>query len=447
MATEYYLLQQIEALMSDPANWDNAYARETDPLKRLECLTRHYNGHLRQRAVLCLGSMKAGETLPAIIRRANDWVSQVRDAARQSIRQFMVPQGARWLVECLPEFGKLLSSQRDDHARLLEEIHRFLVRPENNAVLMEGLNSAKPDVARLVLGLMLEQQLFTVDVIFERTQGHKNPSVRLIATRAWLRQSGRRNEQDLLTLLKDRYAPVRQVALAVVMDENADVPVTMLLTLLHDNNELVRKRAARVLTERGHSPVAHSLAVFNDATQNLSRRCVALRALDEQKYEDVLALALDCLKSDSTALYKTALDIAVDHLQENARELLLEAMSYPAYSVAKRACRQYAKRKFFLTLEEILRSQAAAPSAEHLGLYLPLSARLGLWEGLQFMLMQAGNAEREPMRQALAKWTTRLNRFYTEPTAHQKTALRALLIQHPDVGLRDKNYLMQVLSA
>ncbi|MFU2319058.1 HEAT repeat domain-containing protein [Rahnella sp. PCH160] len=380
MATEYYLRRQLEVMMADPQNRDYSYSNETDPRKRLECLTRHYNGHIRQRAVLCLGLMKEGEALPSIIKRVNDWASQVRDAARQSIRQFMTPESAGWLVACLPDFYALLNTWRDNHALLVDEIVSFLARTEHCAALMSGLVSPKRDVARHALALLLEHQLLAVDFIFESTRRHKNATVRLVAARALLAQPESVTQEWLLTLLKDRYAPVRQAALSHVTDEGRDVPVSLLLELLCDRNEVVRKRAAKLLIARGQPVIAHYLSIFSDENQKLSRRRIALLGLDEQKYENVLALAADCLKSPNTSLCKTALQITVHGLQENAREVLLEAMAHPAYPVAIFACRHFVKMKLYIRLSEIQQNQAVAPSVKHQQLYFSLAARLNRWD-------------------------------------------------------------------
>lgn len=403
MATEYYLLRQLEMMMADPENWDYSYSNETDPPKRLECLTRHYNGHIRQRAVLCLGLMKEGEALPSIIKRVNDWVSQVRDAARQSIRQFMTPESAGWLVACLPDFYALLNTRRDNHALLVDEIVSFLARPERCAALMTGLASPQKDVARHALALLLEHHLLAVDVIFESTRRHKNAAVRLAAARALLAQPELITQERLLTLLKDRYAPVKQATLAHVTDEARDVPVSLLLELLCDRNEVVRKRAAKLLIARGQPVLAHYLSIFDDENQKLSWRRIALSGLDEQKYENVLALAADCLKSRNKALCKTALQITVYHLQENAREVLLEAMAHPAYPVAIFAFRNFVKLKLYIRLSDIQQNQLVAPSVKHQRLYFSLAARLNRSDRLQFLLMNADNADAALLRQMLAQ--------------------------------------------
>jgi len=446
MATEYYLRRQLEVMMADPKNWDYSYSNETDPRKRLECLTRHYNGHIRQRAVLCLGLMKEGEALPSVIKRVNDWASQVRDAARQSIRQFMTPESAGWLVACLPDFYALLNTRRDNHALLVDEIVSFLARPEHCTALMSGLGSPKNDVARYAQALLLEHQLLAADVIFESTCRHKNAAVRLAAARALLAQPESVTQERLLELLKDRYAPVKQAALNHVIDEARDVPVSLLLELLCDRNEVVRKRAARLLIAGGQPVIAHYLSIFGDENQKISRRRIALSGLDEQKYENVLALAADYLKSTNKALCKTALQITVHGLQEDAREVLLEAMAHPAYPVAIFACRYFVKLKLYIRLSDIQQNQAVSPSVKHQQLYFSLAARLNRWDRLQFLLMNAESADTELLRQALNNGSHELTHTYHEPSREQKKVLLALLRQHPHIALKDRPYLLQMLA-
>ena len=80
MASEYFLLKQIEQLLIGANNsyWSLA---NHDPLletARLKILTQHYNGHIREKAVLCLGLMREISALPELIMRANDWAEPVR---------------------------------------------------------------------------------------------------------------------------------------------------------------------------------------------------------------------------------------------------------------------------------------------------------------------------------------------------------------------------------
>ncbi|WP_158783403.1 hypothetical protein [Pantoea sp. BAV 3049] len=67
MASEYFIRRQLDALMEEPTNRDDGLwvRTEQDPVKKLEQLTRHHNGRIRQRAVLCLGLMHEVSTLPS----------------------------------------------------------------------------------------------------------------------------------------------------------------------------------------------------------------------------------------------------------------------------------------------------------------------------------------------------------------------------------------------
>lgn len=448
MAIEYFLLRQLEKLMAEPLNrhyWCDQKL-DSDPAKRLQQLTLHYNGRIRERAVLCLGYMREGAALPALIERANDWVMQVRKAARTSLQQFMNPQDAHLLVGCLPNFFGLLRGGRDDHQKLVDEVVHFLIRPENLNQLVSGLAAKEKEVPRAVLCILLEQKCFSVDVIFQKISQHDDALVRLMGVKALLLHPDLVTAEILCILLKDSYALVKQAALQHVIDEKWVIAPGQLLPLLIDRNELVRKRAARLLDAGGISPAEYYKSVFNDLSRKAADRSAALMGLDEQKYNGAVALALACRDLSQTRLYRTALYVLVRNLQEDAREYLLEALVHPKYSTAKIAMQKIVKLKLYISLSEIQQSLAAAPTSKHPSLYYVLANRLSLWDSLIFLLTAKKDMESQYMQEAIAAWEKRSRGISLKPSQSQKNQLRALLEIHPELIFKDRLFLMQSLA-
>ncbi|WP_435928951.1 HEAT repeat domain-containing protein [Dryocola sp. BD613] len=448
MSMEYFLLRQLEKLMAEPSNRDDWFDQkpDPDPAKRLEQLTRHYNGRIRERAVLCLGFMRKGAALPVLIERANDWVMQVRRAARMSLQQFMNPQDAHLLVGCLPNFFALLSGGRDDHQKLVDEIVHFLTLPENLNQLVNGLAAKEKEVSRAALRILLEQKCFSVDVIFQKISRHDDVLVRFMGARALFLHPERLTPETLSYLLKDSYAPVKQLTLQYIIDEKRIISPVQLMPLLIDRNELVRKRAARLLDASGISPVEYYRSVFNDLSRKAADRGAALMGLDEQKYSGAVALALTCRDLKQPRLYRTALHVLVRNLQEDAREYLLEALVHPTYSTAKIAMRQIVKLKLYISPGEIQQSLAAASGSKHPGLYYALANRLSLWDSLIFLLTAKKDMESQYIQEAIAAWEKRSCGLSLKPSQSQKSQLLALLEMHPELIFRDRLFLMQLLA-
>ncbi|MBP2169976.1 hypothetical protein J2125_003168 [Erwinia toletana] len=448
-ASDFFLQRQLDALMADAANQDYRLWVKTEhhPVKRLEQLARHYNGRIRQRVVLRLGYMHQPSSLPALIERANDWAAPVRSAARQSIRRYITQQDAGLLVDCLPDFYRLLNGERDDHQRLVDEVIQFLSLPQHQQRLLDGVCVAHKNIARIATQVLIEQQLFPPGKIFQQASLQQDCMVRLMAARAVLSSCAAVTTERMQELLSDSYPPIKQLALHYVINQKTEVSLPLLRVLLLDRNELVRKRAARLLKAGGWSPTEHYLTVFNDTGRKVTERSVALLGLDEQKYLPVEALALNSLNSQQPGMYRVALRVIVRHQQQEAREILLEAISCPSSAIGRMACRQFIKLKLFLRPGELQQVLDTHPCADRQRLCLALTSSLNLWDSLIFLLYNAAIFEKSLTQQALSGWKVRANRGGTQPDARQKRELLVLLDSCGDDLFKGKDYLQQLLSS
>lgn len=447
MATEFFLLRQLDVLMAEPNNrgfWFTVNP-EPDLAKRLEKLTRHHNGRVRERAVLCLGLMGAGAALPALIERANDWAMPVRRAAHASILQFIKPENAQLLASYLPNLFRLLDGKRGDHQSLVNQIIHFLALPENRDVLLDILVSQDKNVARSALQVLLEHHIFSEDILFEHAKQNSDAIVRFIAARALLLCPAMVTKERIACLLKDSYAPIKQAALHYLIEEPRCVSPSLLFPLLLDRNELVRKRAARLLTAGDVSPLKCYIAVFHDGSRKAVERGTALLGLDEQKYKHVVELALNSLNSSSAVVYKAALLVIVRNLQEDAREYLLKALTYNSYVITRMAVKTFIKLKLYLTLADIQQSLEAAPTVKHVELCFALASRFNEWNQLILLLSHTNTKANEFTSEAVARWTLQLNKFTVQPSESQKRELLLLIENHPAITKKDRGYMMQFL--
>jgi hypothetical protein len=88
------------------------------------------DGHERQAAIETLARMRPPEALPGLIARVNDWVPQVRSAARSAIEQFFVDDAFPAWLDALPALVDVLRGQRADHSSLLDGIAAFMLAPQ-----------------------------------------------------------------------------------------------------------------------------------------------------------------------------------------------------------------------------------------------------------------------------------------------------------------------------
>jgi len=145
-------------------------------------MSEHWNGYKRENAVRRLGMLGNPIAIPKLIVRANDWVPQVRNAARESIEKLLMNKNAEAFVYSLPDIYHLQDCGRDNHNTLIDKIERFLTRTENRKYLISSIEMDEPSIARNALKLCIENSLIEkyklVSICFE----HNDVIVRNIAS-------------------------------------------------------------------------------------------------------------------------------------------------------------------------------------------------------------------------------------------------------------------------
>ena len=122
--------------------------------------SRDYSGYIRQAAIARVLELGHPEFLPAIAARLNDWVPQVRDAARSALLTLLpaMPQDA--VLSILPVIAGLRNAGRHDHAEWLEKFERVLLQHFEAQVFADGALSGKTKVARACFDLMVRRSIF-----------------------------------------------------------------------------------------------------------------------------------------------------------------------------------------------------------------------------------------------------------------------------------------------
>ncbi|WP_409309178.1 HEAT repeat domain-containing protein [Pectobacterium sp. B1J-3] len=435
------LLHQLDKLLASSDNdYQPAQSGSLGEASRLIGLTRHYNGHIRQCAVRCLGLMDEVSALPAMIERVNDWAEPVRRSARQSVRRLLTSYNAAHFVENLPAIFWLLQCQRENHQPLVDDIVSFLAEEAHAPSLLVGLCSEDKTVARLALDILVECELFPLRQIFTQAMLHHDPLVRVNAMQYLLR-SGRDVDHDVITiLLKDTFAPIKQVALQYVMEQAFPVSTALLITLLFDKNALVRQRASALLRERNDDPVMHYLAARDRAT-TVTVQKITLWGLDEHRYDGIVALAERSLDERYPSLYYSALRILLQHTGDDAREPLLASLRHPSIAIAKVARKLFYQQKIYLSLPELQRCMESPSSREHVEIYYFLAHKLNKWDWLVFLLDNVKLENLALTQAGVANWIERFNRSGILPNTRQQARLRTLLDEHPHVISRESSYI------
>jgi hypothetical protein len=109
----------------------------------------HRNGYVREAAVRGLAESRDGRAVPYLLLRLNDWVNQVRAAAREAIEVFLQPAFASDIIAALPVVSALVRRTRADHASALRQGRG---RRAWGSARPAGCSGSRPCPASCVLG-------------------------------------------------------------------------------------------------------------------------------------------------------------------------------------------------------------------------------------------------------------------------------------------------------
>ncbi len=107
-----------------------------------------YSGYVRQAAVERAARLCQPEFAPAIVARLNDWVPQVRDAARSALLVVLPAMPADAALAIMPAIVNLRNAGRYDQAAWLDRIEHDLLAQLTPAFLLAGVRNAEAKVAR-----------------------------------------------------------------------------------------------------------------------------------------------------------------------------------------------------------------------------------------------------------------------------------------------------------
>ncbi len=115
---------------------------------------RAYSGYVRQAAIARAVALRRPELLAPLAARLNDWVPQVRDAARSALITLLPVMPVQETLAILPAIVKLRSAGRHDHAAWLDAFERDLFKYLPSNLFVAALAGPLPKVARACFELL-----------------------------------------------------------------------------------------------------------------------------------------------------------------------------------------------------------------------------------------------------------------------------------------------------
>ena len=413
----------------------------------------HRSGYVREAAVRGLARTGDGRAVPYLLLRLNDWVKQVRAAAREAIEVFFQPALASDVIAALPVVWALARRTRADHEDLINRVFAFLRSPACLAAVRAGCGALDREIRRDCFQILLRargvQDAGEAQAVFSAALADRDPAVRLWAARDLARALPAPWAEALARhALADRSVQVRRAALAVVAPTLSDDEARPLLeSALLDTHTTARWQARVLVLARGPFDFAGFYRrVLSSANQPALVRG-ALLGLGESGTAEDVARVVPFLSADRLRVRCAALHARADLEPLASTEAYLAALRSVEPGLSREARRALEPRLDHVPVEILHALVIDHPLPAHTRRNaLSLANGKSKWERLPVLL--EGCADSDEMIAKMASllvdgWCARYNRSFLQPTPAQvalasasyaRVARRLSARSRPEIG-------------
>jgi HEAT repeat protein len=399
--------------------------QKQEGLDDLLLMAEHWNGFKRENAVRRLGMLGNPIAIPKLVVRVNDWVPQVREAAREALLKLMTPKNAIAFAECLPDLFHLKTCGRDNHTRFIAEVLSYLLKDENVESIREVALSLEPKVARIAVRLCFEHSLLDRDELVTKCLSHPDILVRSIAA-DHLREISGKTLVDLLKIaIKDPFMPIRREAFQIYLKNNPRQGEMIANTFLFDRHISIRELAITHLLKKGTDVRGIYTSVMSSTFETISRKKFSILGLAYLGAKEEVPTISQHVTNKSPGVRKSAIQALEKLMGEESRALLVNALDDPSPSVAKEASRLITKLKLKFNSSEIKEAIDIQGHSHTLVLATGAMKKSNKWERLIFLLSVLGetadddSSDKDAIQTELVKWDADFNRSSSQPSILQ----------------------------
>jgi hypothetical protein len=299
-----------------------------------------YSGYHRQAAVERAAQLADPELLPMVADRLNDWVPQVRDAARSAMLVMLPRMSSNAIWQILPTVTELRNKGRSDHSGWLDQFAQELIQYLQVDDLLKAIPGSDRKLARACFDLLRHHALVDhtvlgkvalssrADIVLAvrgaqiihllphdqqaalyatALQSHFGP-VRTLGVSGLLRQPSVHDKRDLAkSFLLDPQSSVRGAAISFLVSDQFDVK-SYYRTLLESPAATASQVRICLIALAGLRDATDVPLVRRFATHPLaSVRLTALNAWFKLAEADKDTIARAALADSASSLKKVAL--------------------------------------------------------------------------------------------------------------------------------------------
>jgi hypothetical protein len=397
----------------------------------------HGSGYVREAVVRALADHRGGAELPFLLIRLNDWVPQVRDAARRAVAERVRPEYVGSLARCLPLIERLRDQGRGDHGAVYDATVALLNGAQGRAELRRAIGAADRQTRRVAFRLLVDAPGDDVPTVLGEALASADTVIRLWAAReARCRLDGDALQEALARMARDRFMPVRREALYGRVERMPASASRYLRETLLDPHASMRDAARFYLGKRGEGDVAEFYRERLAAAAENELATVISGLGETGGVADAAAVAR-FLDHPMPRVRRAAVR-AVGRLdREGHGEQIVAALGDDSPTVAKAARDAVSGRPELRTAGRLWPIFESARRPHVRRIVLELLAELRWWDAAPLLATAAADPADERLRRRAVEFLARRasdpGRLTVRPSREQVEALAGAVARHADV--------------
>lgn len=383
-----------------------------------------YNGYVREASVIKLKGVDPSHALPFFLLRANDWVKEVRDVAKEAILDRLSPQHAPFLVRNIYLVTRLRIGRAGTNNELVDAVEQLLQKDNCVPVLLEGLEASGRTEKRACYRIVIAKDI--APWVVERGLAENDPVIRLFVVEKALDQGlleWGSNRWDIL--LSDWYMPVRRAALLALFDASTDKATLLLFKHLCDSNSAIRalSRAGLKYHDQDLDTLTFTEYYKGQLTKHASQELArAIGGLGECGDNNDAELIAPFLKHSSSRVRRAAIRALYKLDKDRYVEEFIDALVTDGPGTSREARIALSLRKSPLSAQR-LEGLLETASTRHAKLnILVLISEGSRWQRLPPLLHSVKDQDivvRERAIKYLHGWIESFNKDYSQPRPHE----------------------------
>ncbi len=199
-----------------------------------------YGGRIREAAVRECATLSDPRILPLLVARLNDWVPQVRDAAREAMMCLIERVPASASLAILGSVQHLLNAGRTDHRAWVDAYEKAMIRISGVTALLDGVQDADCHLARLRFHLLRRHGVCTpAELVGALGRNWNDVMLAVHAVRLCMQLPPEQRSALCRKALRSPLSRVRTLALQAMLDtDNADSAAAAHAALLDINGSV-----------------------------------------------------------------------------------------------------------------------------------------------------------------------------------------------------------------